>query len=108
MLENLLCRQSLLWIVGEELLHQVDGLWWCVWNQLSQGLPLDAWCLLLHVLEVLLTLDLLLDRLIRKSKELDKVLEVLFSGAGANEDLLGEELSDGAAHGPHVDRSIII
>lgn len=64
MLEDLLCGEPFLGVESEEFLHQVDCFRWCVWNQLSQALSFDTWCFIFHVLEVLLTPDLLLDFLI--------------------------------------------
>ena len=102
MLEHLLGGQPALWIKGEELLHQVNGLWWSVGDQLGQRLSFDLWCLFLHVLKVLLTPDLLLYLLIWQPEHLDQVLKVLLRSVGADEHFLGEELCYGAANRPHV------
>ena len=61
MLEDLLCRESLLGIIRQKLLHQIDGLLRSIGNEFFPGLSLDLILSLLHVGKVLRVLDLILD-----------------------------------------------
>ena len=64
MLQDLLSSEPLLWVISEELLHQVNCLRRCIWKVLCERFPLDCWSLILHVLEEFLASDLFLDCLI--------------------------------------------
>ena len=107
-LQHLLRADPLRRVVSKQLADQVDGAGRSVWDELTQGLPLDAWLLLDHELQEVLVPDLLLDHWVRKPQHLDEALEVLIGGVGSDEYPLVEELSEDASHGPHVDGRIVV
>lgn len=108
MLQHLSGSESLCRIVSEQLREQVMSLRSGLRNQLLPGESLDRLLLFLHVLEVLGASDLRLDSLARHAEHGNQRVQVLLRGVGSDEDPLGEELSDDAANGPHVNRCRVV
>lgn len=91
------------WVVRKELAQKINGYWRSCRDELLQGFLLDFWILLKHVVQEILVADLfILDRLRRKTKELNDELEVLIGGLGFYENIFGEKFGNHTAQGPHV------